>query len=53
MKIEIDDEKYEEFTNFLDMISTHLRQNNDINSEVCEYLLKSKKCTSRCFRKSE
>lgn len=42
MKIEIDDEKYEEITNFLDMISTRLRQNNDINSGVCEYLLKSK-----------
>lgn len=42
MKIEIDDEKYEEFTNFLDMISTRLRQNNEINSGVCEYLLKSK-----------
>ena len=42
MKIEIDDEKYKEITNFLDMISTHLRQNNDINGDICEYLLKSK-----------
>ena len=42
MKIEIDDEKYKEFTNLLDMISTCLRQNNDINSGVGEYLLKSK-----------
>ena len=42
MKIEIDDEKYEEITNLLDLISTRLRQNNDINSGVGEYLLKSK-----------
>ena len=42
MKIEIDDEKYKEFTNFLDMISSRLRENNDINSDICEYLLKSK-----------
>lgn len=42
MKIEIDDEKYKEFTNLLDLISTRLCQNNDINSGVGEYLLKSK-----------